>query len=318
MRWAVLGPGGIAEKAFVPAVRGAGHVLETVGSRDPARARAFAEAHGASRSGTYDEVLADDRVDAVYIALPNDRHAEWVTRARAAGRHVLCEKPLTGDVEVTRALADAATDGGPILMEAAMAYFHPRMQALLQAVREGRIGEVVAVDAAFTYPMRKPANYRESLGHGGGALLDVGYYGVAASRWVTGEEPAAAAGLVRRGSTGIDVLTSATLAFPGGAQAQVRAGFEGTVHQWLSVTGEHGVLTAPNTYNPREDTEVVLCLDGEPLGSWRADPYAEMLRAFADAAAGGQHPLPPDDAVGSAQGLALIQDAVVDAPAPRR
>ena len=312
MRWGLLGPGGIAEKAFVPAVRGAGHSLESVGSRDPARARAFADAHGASRAGSYDDVIADSRVDAVYIALPNDRHAEWVTRARAAGRPVLCEKPLTGDVESTRALADAAADGGPLLMEAAMAYFHPRMRAMREAVAEGRIGAVVAIDAAFTYPMRKPANYRERLEHGGGALLDVGYYGVAASRWLTGQEPVAATGLIRRGPTGVDVLTSAALAFPGGAQAQVRAGFEGAVHQWLSVTGELGVLAAPHAYNPREDTEVALLLDGEALGTWRADPYAEMLRAFADAAAGGAHPLPPSDALGSAEALAMVRASLVE------
>ena len=314
MRWGLLGPGGIAEKAFVPAVRGAGHALEAVGSRDPDRARAFAAAHDARAAGSYDDVLANERVEAVYIALPNDLHAEWATKARAAGRHVLCEKPLTHDVESTRALAEAATDGGPLLMEAAMAYFHPRMQALLEAVQDGRIGAVVAVDAAFTYPMRKPANYRERLEHGGGALLDVGYYGVAASRWVTGQEPFAAVGFTRRGPTGVDVLTSAALAFPSGVQAQVRAGFEGTVHQWLSVLGTQGVLATPHAYNPGEDIDAVLLLDGAPIGTWRADPYAAMLRAFEQAVEGGAQALPPSDAVGSAEALELVRSSLVDAP----
>ena len=312
MRWGVLGPGGIAAKAFVPAVRRAGHVLESVGSRDRERAQAFAQEHGASRAGTYEDVLADDRVDAVYIALPNDRHAEWTERARAAGRHVLCEKPLTGDVASTRALAATADDGGPVLMEAAMARFHPRMRALLQAIGEGRIGAVVAIDAAFSYPMRKPNNYRERPEHGGGALLDVGFYGVAASRWVTGAEPHAATGFVRRGPTGVDLVTSAVLAFPGGVHAQVRAGFEGAGYQWLAVTGEQGVLSAPRTYNPGEDDEVALLLDGEPIGAWRADPYAAMLEAFAEAVAGGPHPLPPADAVGTAEALDLVAASVVD------
>lgn len=315
LRWGLLGAAGITDRALAPALRAAGHDLAVVGARSLERARAFAERHGVRAAvGSYDEVLAGD-VDAVYVALPNDLHEPWSVAALRAGKHVLCEKPLALDAAGAARVAAAADEGGRLAMEAVMTRFHPRTRALLDLVH-GAIGELRAVAAGFTFTMDRPADYRAARAQGGGALLDVGIYGVAMSRWLAGAEPDRVQALSSWWPGGADASTTALLGFGSGAVASVAASFEAAPAQFLQVVGTAGTLSVPQPFTAREGA--VILRDGEPLGQWDANPYVEMVRAFGEAVSAGaaQAPLPITDAVASAVVLDRIA-AAVSAPTPR-
>ena len=307
VRWGVLGTGTIASTAMAPAMRAAGHDLAVVGSRSLSRAQAFAASQGVRRArGSYAEVLEAPDVDAVYIALPNDLHEPWAIAALEAGKHVLCEKPLATDADAAARMAAAAARSGRLLMEAAMHRFHPRTAALLELVRNGTVGALRTLHAEFTFPMRDPGNYRARPEHGGGALLDVGIYGVSTVRWLVGEEPDVVRGVAKRWASGVDGTTTAVLGFPSGAVASVTASFDGAEHQALHVVGTDATLRIPLPFTAKDDTAVIL-RDDEVLGTWRADPYERMVTAFADAARSGlPAPLPVDDAMATAAVLDWI------------
>lgn len=311
MRWGILGPGGIANGALAPAMRAAGHDLAVVGSRSLTRAQAFAANHGVRRArGSYAEVLEARDVDAVYIALPNDGHEPWAVAALEAGKHVLCEKPLAPDAAAAGRMAAASAASGYLLMEAVMARFHPRTRALLDIVGDGGIGRLRTIWASFAFPMTDPANFRAAAAIGGGALLDVGVYGVSMSRWLAAEEPDTVRTLRRVWPTGVDATTIALLGFPSGATASVHASFETAQHQTLEVVGTEGTLRVPHPFTAGPDHDAEILRDAQVVGSWRANPYQEMVEAFAAAAAGGRpSPLPVTDAVATATVLDAIRDA---------
>jgi predicted dehydrogenase len=310
LRWGILGPGAIAGGALAPAMRAVGDDLAVVGSRSLARARAFAANHGVRRArGSYAEVVEAADVDAVYVALPNDLHEEWTIAALEAGKHVLCEKPLSTDAASAGRMAAASASHGRVLMEALMTWFHPRTAAALEIVRNGDIGEVRHVDASFGFRLREPENYRTRPENGGGALLDVGVYTVASARWMAAGEPDGVRAVRRRWGTGVDGTTSALLTFPSGAVASVMASFDTAPHQRLEVVGTEGVLTLPRAYTASDSEDAVILRDGEPIGSWRADPYEATLAAFAKAVDGGTPALPVDDAVATAEVLDRIRAA---------
>ena len=227
----------IADRAVIPAIAAArnGHLV-AIASRDPRRAQAAAEQHSIPAvHATYDALLTDSSVDAVYIPLVNSLHREWTLRALAAGKHVLCEKPLALTAPEGEEMAAAAASAGRLLMEALMYRFHPRLAALRAEVADARF-----VHAAFGFPLPAAANYRLASELGGGALLDVGSYVISAARWFLGEPDrvAASAHLV-----GVDMGVAVTLGFPGGGQASLWASFESAEHQDLG--RGHGRSRAP-------------------------------------------------------------------------
>lgn len=176
-----------------------------MGSRSLPRARDFAANNGVRRAmGSYEGVITADDVDAVYVALPNDAHEQWTIAALEAGKHVLCEKPLSTDAASAGRMASAATANQRVLMEAVMTRFHPRTVALLELVHRAELGSLRLVNATFASPMRRADDYRYHPQHGGGALLDVGIYGVAMTRWLVGEEPDEVHAVMRRWATGVD------------------------------------------------------------------------------------------------------------------
>ncbi len=312
LRWGLLGAARITGKALVPAVRAAGDALTVVGARSLDRARAFAEQHQVTRAvGSYDDVLADPEVDAVYVALPNDLHEPWSVAALGAGKHVLCEKPLAVDAAGAARMAAAAQASGRLLMEAVMTRFHPRTQALVELVRGGGIGPLRAISTGFGFPLDRPQDYRLEAARGGGALLDVGLYGVSMSRWLAGAEPATVAAVARRWPSGVDSSTTALLGFPDGAAATVTASFESARVQYLEVVGARAALQVPVPFAPAADMDAPILRDGEPIGSWRADPYTAMVRAFGAAVTGGaaQAPLPPGESVATAEVLDRVAAA---------
>jgi len=311
LRWGILGPGYIAGKALAPALRACGHDLAVVGSRSLTRAQAFAANHGVRRArGSYQEVVDASDVDAIYVALPNDLHEEWSIAALEAGKHVLCEKPLAMDGDSAGRMAAASARTSKLLMEAVMHRFHPRTAAVLEMIRSGGVGAVRLIHCSFGFPMREANSYRARPEHGGGALLDVGVYGVATARWIAGGEPETVRATQRRWATGIDGTVSAVLAFPAGAQATVVASFDVARHQALTVVGTEATLDVPRPFTAGADDAAMVVRDGETVGTWRADPYERMVVAFAEAAAGGSAPLASaEDSVATAVVLDWIRAA---------
>src|SRR4051795_2082071 len=190
MRWGILSTANIGRK-LIAGARDAGVELVAVGSRDETRGRAFADEFGIARvHGSYEALLADDDVEAVYNPLPNSLHVPWSIRALEAGKHVLCEKPLSRRPAEVEAAFDAAERAGRVLMEAFMWRFHPQTEALERLGREGVPGRLRYVRAAFGFDLPDPSNVRWLAGLEGGALMDVGCYCVSALRLGCGRRPA--------------------------------------------------------------------------------------------------------------------------------
>ena len=311
LRWGILGAGTVADVAMAPAMRDVGHDLAVVGSRSLTRAQAFAARHGVRRArGSYDEVLGARDVDAVYVATHTGGHEEWAVAALDAGKHVLCEQPLSTDAASAARISAAAVAAGCTVMEASVARFHPRTQALLEIVDSGEVGQVRLVHAAISYRMRDLDNFRADPALGGGALLDGGSRAVAMARWVMGEEPESVQALARRWRGGVDGATSALLSFPSGGVAVASASFEGAAHEGLEIIGTQGSLRTNLAYSAAGLDEVSLERDGRSIGTWQADPYQRMLAAFATAASRGADPLlPVEDAVATASVLDAIRSA---------
>ena len=276
----MLGAAWIAGRAVIPAIQSSrnGRVV-ALASRDPARAAAMAREQGIPQvRGSYEEVLADPEVDAVYVPLVNSLHLPWTLRALEAGKHVLCEKPLAVDAAEAEEMATAAQRSGRLLMEALMYRFHPRLARLREEIGAG----ARFVHAAFAFPLDAPGNYRLVSALGGGALLDTGSYTVSAARWFLGEPDRVAATARMRG--GVDVSVTVALSFPGGREATAWAALDAPEHQELVVITEEAVHRVP----PPAFT------------AWRDpyDPYQLMVEAFADAVLeGGPAPLPVEDSI---------------------
>lgn len=220
LRWGILGCADIARKHVAPALRAADSAqLLAVASRDARRAAAFAEEHGADRAyGSYQELLADPEVDAVYVPLPIDMHATWSIRALEAGKAVLCEKPLAASSSDARAILEASRRTGRPCAEAFMYRFHPLTREVLRRVRAGALGEIKTARAHFNTTLSPGQNIRWQRERGGGAMLDLGCYCVSFLRLVLGQEPIEASAFVQwTGPGGVDESMAGLLRFPGGA-----------------------------------------------------------------------------------------------------
>ena len=219
IRWGILGVANIAREKVIPAMqRGELTEVSAIASRDLTKARQAAAALGIAKAyGSYEELIADPGIDAVYNPLPNHLHVPWSIRCAEAGKHVLCEKPIGLSVEQARALIAARDRAGVKIGEAFMARSHPQWLKALELVRSGRIGELRVVAGFFSYFNRDPANVRNVEAWGGGALMDIGCYPITLSRMLFAAEPLRAMGLIERDPEfGTDRLTSAMLEYPSG------------------------------------------------------------------------------------------------------
>ncbi len=319
LRIGVLSTARIAVRKVIPAMQAAQACTVTaIASRELARARAVAEHLGIPHAfGAYDALLASDEVDAVYIALPNHLHAEWTAAAAAAGKHVLCEKPLGLTAAQAQEMIGACRSGGVQLMGAYMYRFHPQWARVRELVAEGALGDVQAVQTVFAYDNRDPADIRNIPAFGGGALLDIGCYAVDSARLVLGSEPVEAAGVVRIDPEfGTDVLTTAVLEFPGGRHAAFTCGTQTARAQWVRVLGSAGGLLVETPFVGTPDEPVRLVRFGpgqddraeiETLAA--ANHYTLMADAFARAVLAGEGmPLPPDDGVATLQVLDTLRE----------
>jgi len=231
-----------------------------IASRDPGRAKAVADAYpGAKAIHSYEALLANPEVDAVYIPLVNNLHKEWTLRAVAAGKHVLCEKPLAMNAQEAEEMAVVAKSAGKHLMEAFMYRFHPRTRRFVEALTNP-----MYVQASFGFTVKDTSDFRLQAPLGGGALLDVGCYGVSVARWILGEPSNVLAR--SRMAGGVDMTTSALLQFPGGQTASVWASFESPEEQSLTVVAREDVHRLNRPFSSREEV----------------DEYQVMVESFAE------------------------------------
>ncbi len=252
LRFGIMSTGNIAQQ-FAQGLAGSQRsVGAAVGSRNEASAKDFASRYAIPRAhGSYEALLADDEVDAIYLALPNSMHHEWTLKALAAGKHVLCEKPLANDAAQAQGMFDAARKHGRLLVEAFMYRSHPLTTAWRDAIARGDIGQVRDIRASFCYFAAKPqGNIRFDAGLHGGALMDVGCYCVNFARLVAGAEPVKMHAVGKLHETGVDELTSATLLFPGGVTASFTCGMRLHADNAAMICGDAGYLKIPVPWKP--------------------------------------------------------------------
>ena len=286
-----------------------------IGSREPDRAEAQARALDIPRAhGSYEALLADPDVDAVYIALPNSLHAEWSVRALQAGRHVLCEKPFSRRPQEVTDAFDVADDAGLVLAEAFMWRHHPQALRLLELL--GQIGELRLIRASFSFLLERPRDIRLQSALDGGALMDVGCYCVSATRLLAGEPLAVNAQLIP-GADGVDVRLVAWMRFADGVLATIDCGLDMAARDELEVTGTDGVLWLDDPWHARMPA-IELRRDGtqERVDVDPLNPYACELEDFAAAVAGERPPrFGREDALMQAQTIsALYESAEANRP----
>jgi len=323
VRWGVLSTANIGRAAVNPAIQASANGrLVAVASRDGERARAFARDAGIPRHhGSYEALLDDDEVDAVYIPLPNALHREWTIRAAQRGKHVLCEKPLALDPGECREMAAAAEDAGVLLMEAFMYRFHPRTERLLARVRAGAIGEVRSIRSTFTFRLTRPDNIRLDPHLGGGALMDVGCYCVNASRTVAGAEPVEAQAFANWTERGVDGELTGALRFESGLVAHFDCALTLERREVLEVAGTDGTLLVPSAFLPGTADAPLHELRGRAGESVEtvagADEYRLMVEHFGDAVLHGS-PLRygPDEAERNMRVMAALYRSARDGGRP--
>ena len=310
LRWGILSTADIARRKVIPGMRRARRCeVGAIASRDAAVAERVAAELGIPRAhGSYEALLADPDVDAVYIPLPNHLHAPWTLAAIEAGKHVLCEKPLALTVDDATRMAAAARSAGVHLMEAFMYRLHPSWVGVRRLIADGRIGRLTAVQSWFSFYNDDPANIRNIADAGGGAMWDIGCYCVNLSRMLFGSEPVGVEAAIRRDpATGVDVVASAILEFPDGT-ASFTCSTRAEDDQRVEIYGTTGRISIGIPFNipPDRPTEVRIVAGGEPpvaprievVGFSVADPYTIEIEAFTDAVLDGSAtPVPPDDAI---------------------
>ena len=329
LRWGVLSTADIARKKWIPGVRRSPDRRGTVvaiASRDGAVAeRVAAELQIPRAYASYEALLADPDVDAVYIPLPNHLHREWGLAAVAAGKHVLCEKPIALSSKDAQQMADAAAAAGVLLIEAFMYRLHPSWVAVRELITAGRIGRLQAVQSWFSYYNDDPSNIRNIAAAGGGALMDIGCYSINLSRMLFDAEPERVeASILRDPDLHVDVVTSGLLVFPGGGTAAFTCSTRSEPDQRVHIYGTEGHISIGIPFNipPDLPTHIHVTQGGDPpvapnverITFEPADAYGVEADAFAAAVLDGAPlPMPPRDAVANMR----VIEQVVEAAKPR-
>ena len=316
LRWGVLSTAKIGLEHVIPAMqRGQLTTVNAIASRDLARARQAASKLGiATAYGSYEELLADPQIDAIYIPLPNHLHVPWAAKAAEAGKHVLCEKPLSLTAAEAETLLRVRARTGVQIAEAFMVNCHPQWQRVRALLDEGRIGELRAISGVYSYFNTDPANVRSKVEWGGGGLMDIGCYLIHTARYAFRQEPRRVVGLIDRDpQLGIDRLASALLDFPRG-QAAFTCSTQLIPHQQIQILGTRGCITLEIPINALPDRPARLFIDssGDLRGTGittetfpACDQYTLQGDAFAKAVFEGTPvPVPLEDSI---QNMAVIE-----------
>ncbi len=318
IRWGILGTAGIAQSAFLPALRQTGDgVALTVASRDGARAEAWAAEQGVTRAvAGYERVISDPEVEAVYLPLPNGLHAEWTIAALEAGKAVLCEKPLCGTVEETeRVLATAHASTGS-LWEAFVFPFHEQMDRVRQLLSDGAIGNVREIVSRFHFLLDDPDDIRLFAELAGGSILDVGCYPIRLARLLLDDEPDLSRTIADAAWIGTGVVDTelwGALAFSGDCRLVFSCGFLSGYDTLTRVLGTEGEIRMTNPFHPGDDDLLIVMRDHDEVQSQAAAPKGEhsftsALRHIHHAIRGLEPPrhLAVDEAMGNATSIAAL------------
>ena len=317
LRWGILSTANITKKLL-----GSGHDQQfvAVGSRDLGRAQAFASEHGLARAhGSDEELLADPEVDAIYNPLPNSLHVEWSIKALEAGKHVLCEKPMSRHPDEVDRAFDVAEREGRVLEEAFMWRHHPQVARTRELIAAGDIGDLRVIRAAFAFVAADPNDIRLQADLDGGGLMDVGCYCVSGCRTLASAEPVRGYAEYIPGGIGVDVALAATLRFPGDVVAHFDCGMSYLGGDQLEAVGSEGSVFLDDPWHGREAV-IELRRNGlvERIETGPANSYALELADF-EAAVRGEDPplLTRADAVAQARAIeALYTSAERNVPCP--
>jgi predicted dehydrogenase len=325
VRWGVLGAGRIAVNSVIPAMqRSTATPVVAIASRDLAKARAAAASLGIPRAyGSYEELLADPEIEAIYNPLPNHLHVPWSIQAAEAGKHVLCEKPLALSADDARRLLAVRERSGVCLGEAFMVRTHPQWLRVRELVRSGRIGNIRVVAGHFSHNRYRPEDPRNRVEWGGGMLLDLGCYPITLSRWLFGAEPLEATAVLERDADGVDGLTSGLLRFPAG-QATFTCARRMVPFQRVQVFGTLARIAVEIPFNAPPDRACRILVDeGRDFTEGQAEvitlpavnQYTLQGERFAEAVRGlGEVPVGLEDAIAN---MAVI-DALFRSAESRR
>jgi predicted dehydrogenase len=304
IRWGVLGVAKIATAKVIPAMqRGSLTEVTAIASRDPAKAAQAARDLGIAKSyGSYEDLLADPDIDAIYNPLPNHLHVPWSIKAAEAGKHVLCEKPIAMSVAETGQLIAARDRTGVRMGEAFMVRLHPQWVRTRIIVQSGEIGDLRAMNCVFSYNNRDPKNIRNIAEIGGGTIMDIGCYPIHTSRWIFGAEPRRVVALVERDPEfGTDRLTSALLDYPGGAQAAFTCSTQMAPYQNMQFFGTRGRVEIHIPVNAPPDRQTLISVQAAEFREETipaADQYTLQGDAFSKAILDGSEvPVPLEDAL---------------------
>jgi predicted dehydrogenase len=308
-RWGILSTAQHGVNTVIPAIQAAPSAsVDAIASRDGARARQIAQKLNIPTSyDSYEALLADPNIDAIYIPLPNHLHKEWAIRCAQAGKHVLCEKPIALNTAEAEEMLQAFRDTGLKFAETFQWRHHPQATRFLDLLRQNVIGEMRMIDAGFSFMLNRPNDIRWKPEMGGGSLYDVGCYPISFARYITGQEPVAVTGQIHWHANGVDDLAVATMEFPSGVLAQVNCSFILPLRRYYEVVGSEGSLVVPRrAYNPigdktdeiqrfSSDAQLVETYD---LG--RLNCYVLMAEDFSQAVLGNRDLLfPMEDIIGN-------------------
>ena len=309
IRWGILSTAKIGSGRVIPAMHNSNNgEVAAVASRDYDRAKVFADENSIPTAyGSYEDLLADDTIDAIYIPVPNNMHAEWSIKCAEAGKPTLCEKPLASDADEAQTMVDAFKERNILFAEAFMYRFHPQNQRAQQMVQDGAIGEVQMMSASFSFPIREgnEDNIRLQKHLAGGALMDVGCYCINSMRFIIGEEPTRGVAYADFGTLhDVDERISALLEFPSGVLGHLDASLRLQQAHTYEVRGAKGRIQVPESYVPNYQTgesTVIHHWQGdkyEAIEIPATDHYQVMVEDFADALINSRPPkFDPQDGV---------------------
>jgi xylose dehydrogenase (NAD/NADP) len=287
VRWGILSTANIARVAVIPAIQSSKNgVVAAVASREEQKGAEFASRCGIPRSyGSYEALLANPDIDAVYIPLPNSLHYEWTIKSARAGKHILCEKPLALNAVQCQEMDAAARECGVILMEAFMYRFHPRTEKVIEMVRAGTLGSLRMIQSSFTFKVNRPENIRLNSDLGGGSLMDVGCYCVNVCRALAGEEPVDAQASAVWTSSGVDGQMIGSMRFANGLMAQFDCALTMARREFFIAAGIDGYLNVPKAFLPgKVDSTIHEFQDGKEIKHQYSgcDEYQLMVEHFAE------------------------------------
>lgn len=320
----ILGCARICRRAMIAAIQQSGVAqLAAIASRSGTTSREWASEFSIPRSyDSYEALLADPKLDAVYIPLPNELHLRYVEQAAAAGKHILCEKPLALNVAEAQQMVASCRRSGVLLMEAFMWRHHPRVTLVRQMIADGRLGELRLIKMDFSFTI-DPGDWRLDPARGGGALFDLGCYGINAARLFTGADPVEVRGWTRRHVTGVDMTSGFQLRFANGVQALLDCSFECPDRNRLELVGTRGVIELVDGVLPTAESSMRFTSNegSETLAPGSAgehaaaqtshDQYTEQVRAFCAGIKAGRLPEPAEDGLANMRVLEAVKESLV-------